>query len=311
MHAKYSIYENPTEVWVCNTDLTGHRKVYDTNCGNHNSVSATFIDNDRIMFRGTEDKVNYVHVLNVKTGILEYKVRGKEGHRAEGNKVPFSTNDAVFWLDCGTGEIKELFKAEQMVKAISDQGYEPHEKSGQLSHVQLNPSCTRVMMRIGVNGSGGALLGCYDMADDKFYFIPNKPVHQLWYDDDSYMAVYQLQEDGKWISAASRINRYSLTGEVLENLGGVGNHVDGTPDRRYFAGDSMYPGEDIHIYLYKKGVVEPIAVLDTQNFQKIAWGDKVHSNPSFSADGKRVYFNRPVSEEKSVAVFVDVSGYVE
>jgi hypothetical protein len=38
---------------------------------------------------------------------------------------------------------------------------------------------------------------------------------------------------------------------------------------------------------------------------------KIHPNPCFSRDGKRVYFNRPVSSEKTKAVYVDISEIVE
>jgi len=311
---KPSLDEALSELWICNTDLTNHRKLYDASCGNHNSLSATFIDNDRVVFRSRENGTNLIYIMDANSGEKLYCIDGKEGHRAEQHKFPFSTfdtdDDGTFWLDCDTGEIKKLFSAAEMVAAITEQGYQPHDKTGALSHVQLNFSATKVMMRISVTCSGGALLGCYDLRTKKFYFIPNKPVHQLWYDDDSYIAVAQKHDGTKWMMEESRINRYSITGEILEPLGGVGNHVDGNANNPLVVGDSMYPDELLRILLYKKGDITPLAELDSQNFQFPAWKKQIHSNPSFGTNGKRVYFNRPIADDKTVAVFVDVSPYL-
>jgi hypothetical protein len=307
---KPSLTDNTSSVWLCDADMANHRKVLDTKTGNHNGNSATFVENDKIVFRSGDKGRNFIHIVNIKTGETEYKIGGKEGHRAEKGKFPFSNDTGVYWLDCADGGIRKLLAASDMLEAIAAAGYVTNEFTAKLSHVQLNPSATKVMMRIAVEDAGGALLGCYDMENGKYCFIPNKPVHQLWYDDDSYMAVYQLHDGTRWVMEASRINRYSVTGEVMEVLGGIGNHIDGTPDRRYLVGDSNYPGELQKVFLYKKGEIEPLAELDCHNFQTAVWERKVHTNPSFSADGKRVYFNRPVSDEKTVAVYADVSEYM-
>ena len=73
----------------------------------------------------------------------------------------------------------------------------------------------------------------------------------------------------------------------------------------------MYPDEDISVFLYKRGQIEPVACLDTHSFYDCAWKLNIHTNPSFSKDGKRIYFNRPVSEEKAQAMFVDISEFVK
>ena len=97
-----------------------------------------------------------------------------------------------------------------------------------------------------------------------------------------------------------------MDGECLETLGGIGNHIDGSPDREYYTGDRAYPGYPVDIFLYKRGQVEPIAVFGGQDFQDCTWKKKVHANPTFSRDGKRIYFNRPVSEDRAEACFVEV-----
>ena len=60
------------------------------------------------------------------------------------------------------------------------------------------------------------------------------------------------------------------------------------------------------LFLYKRGQVEPVATFGGQDFQDCIWKKKVHPNPTFSRDGKRIYFNHPVSEDRTVGCFVEV-----
>jgi len=307
---KYSLENDATEIWLCGTDLTGHRKLYDARSGNHNSVQATFVDNDRIVFVDCAGGVSLICVLNVRTGAVEQKIAGRAGHRARRGKFPFclgGAGAAVYWFDCYTGETEKLFDTASLADAMVRAGFpnDPGLRTRTFSHLQLNPSADKIMMRIG------DVLGCRDLKTDEYFFIPNKPIHQLWYDDDSYMAMAQPHDGDRFFMEASRMNRYAVTGEIIEALGGIGNHMDGSPDRRYFVADTMFLGEVIRINLYKKGIIEPLAELDAHRFDKTAWEHKVHSNPTFSADGKRVYFNRPVSDDKTVAVFADISAYIQ
>jgi len=309
---KANLETNIQELWLCDIDLANHRKLLDAQMYNHNGLSATFVDNNRVVFRSSHEGSSKIYILNIYTAMVEYTVSGKEGHRAEQNKFPYNTSEAVYWLDCDTGKVVKIFENAHMVEEIVKAGYIPSEHTVNMSHMQLNPAITKVMMRIGVsdvNCKGGALLGGYDLQTGRFDFIPNKPVHQLWYDNDSYMAITLLQDGTPW-ERASRIDRYAVTGEILENLGGVGNHIDSSPCRQFFVGESLYRGGQIELFLYKKGVQEPLAVLDSHNFQIVARELKVHMNPSFSTCGKRIYYNRPVSEGRSVAMFADISEYV-
>lgn len=313
-----------TEVWICTTNLKDHRKVFEVNCGNHNSVSATFISNNTIVFRGIINKLSCFYILDINTcKVLYGPIMAKESHCAQNNKYPFSISTGyenknpdypeidgigIYELDCTTFKIKKVLCSYELLDFIRIKGYTPNAHTVNMSHVQFNPSATQVMMRLSVEECKifGAL-GCYDMITGEKFIIPDKPVHQLWFDDNTYMATYQ-HHNGQTIEMhSSRIKRYTRDGEVLEVLGGIGNHIDGSPDRQWFVGDRAYPGYDMDILLYKRGEIEPAAILDSHRFLKAIWDLKIHANPSFSRDGKRVYFNRPVSEDKTQAVYVDIS----
>lgn len=314
-----------TEIYICDINLENHRKVYEVYSGNHNGPSASFVDNDRIVFRGGSDiKEAIFFIYNIKTNKLELgPIVGKESHCAVNNHFPFSVTPtqlgkhpqypqidevAVYDLDCDTGEVKKVMSLIKMEEYLREKGFKTCASTVAVSHVQYNETCTAVMMRVGLED--GAVLVGYDIEKQEYHLIPDKPVHQLWFDDSSYIAVYQYHDGTRWHMDKSRINRYSMDGEIIEPLGGIGNHVDVSPDRQWVTGDSMYPDEIIKVFLYKRGQIEPVAVLDEHSFFDCAWNKKVHTNPSFSKDGKRIYFNRPVSEDKTVAMYVDISEYV-
>ena len=95
---KADLTKSETEIWICDRDFENHRKVYDVHCGNHNGPSATFITNSLIVFRdvefegiaGKEPSICVFRILDVDTGEVKYKIRGKESHCAENGKYPFS-----------------------------------------------------------------------------------------------------------------------------------------------------------------------------------------------------------------------------
>lgn len=321
--------DNRTEIWVCNHDLTGHRKVYEVVCGNHNGPSATFLNNDWIVFRGqNEQKFGFFLIYDVRREQVVYgPIVAKESHRGENGLYPFSISDqlvgqnpaypdiagpGVYTLELATGKIRKVVDTEDLLAFIRRRGFTPNENTARMSHVQLNPSATRVMMRLSVEECQklGAL-GCCDLETGEWHLIPDKPIHQLWYDDNSYMAMYHHHDGTRIVKETSRMNRYSLDGEIIEPLGGIGNHIDGSPDRKWFVSDTCFPDSTIDILLYRKGELEPVAVLDSHPYHEEVFGLQVHPNPTFSLDGKRIYFNRLVSPDRAVAGFVDISRIYE
>ena len=317
--------ENDTELWICDRDtLTGHRKVADLRCGNHNGPSATFVDNHRIVFRSSIDKVNSFSILDVDTGETVFgPIFGKESHRAENGKYPFSISAefldknpthpeidecGIYTLDLSDGSITKIVPGQVILDIVKQAGYTPNAWTLSMSHVQLNPSATRVMMRLSVEECKvfGAQ-DCVDLTDGKTHFIADKPVHQLWFDDDTFMATRQYYNNGRIEMDTSRIQRFTVDGEVVETLGGIGNHIDGSPDRKWFTGDRAYPGYPADVLLYRRGEVEPALLIGNSDCQHTIWQLQIHPNPTFSMDGKRIYFNHPVSDTKTEAVFVDIS----
>ena len=322
---KKDIDKPETEIWICSRDLTEHKYIYTVSCMNHNGPSATFLDDHRIVFRDMSGELSQFCIFDLDTMKVRHRITAKESHCGENGKYPFSVSKeflgknpaypeisecGIYIMDLATDKITLAVREEEITKMVRNAGYTANEHTGAVSHVQLNPSATAVMMRIGVPECKvfGAL-GCVDLDTYKLHLIPDKPVHQLWYDDDTYMATRQFYRNGIIEMDTSYIARFTKDGEELEVLGGISNHMDGNHDRTMFAGDRCYPGYSTDVSLYKRGHKEPVAVFEIPHLEEVVWDKHVHPNPSFSRDGKRLYFNRPCSNDKTEAVFADISEF--
>ena len=330
-HIVYAMKENldegKTKIMICDRNLTNHRHIFTVNCGNHNGPSATFTDNSTIVFRDSVNNLPLFRIMDINSGKIKYEIFAKESHCAENGKYPFSVSseflgknpnypeiaeNGIYILDIVSGKITLAASEKDICDMVISHGLTATERTASVSHVQLNPSGTAVMMRLGVPECPvfGAL-GCIDLDTRKTHIIPDKPVHQLWFDNDTYMATRQFNK-GKLIEMdTSYIARFSKDGEELEILGGIANHTDASPDRQYFAGDRCYPGYAPNIYLYKRGNKTPIAEFEIPDEQETVWKKQVHPNPSFSRDGKRLYFNRPRKGGGTDAVFADISNILK
>ena len=311
-----------TEIVICDReDPENARTVFAVNCGNHNGPSATFVDNSRIVFRDVIDSLSAFRILNIETGEVEIgPVFAKESHCAENGVYPFSLSEeflgknpaypeldrcGIYLLRLSDKSIRRVADKETVYNMVTEHGCVPGPYTTSMSHVQLSPKGTKVMMRLSVeNCPVFGALGCIEVETGRTWVIPDKPVHQLWFDDDTYMATRQYYDGQKIEMETSRICRFTPDGECLEVLGGIGNHIDGSPDRQWFVGDRAYPGYPADIFLYRRGEITPKAVFGGQNFQHCTWKLQIHPNPTFSRDGKRIYFNHPVSEERTSAMFV-------
>lgn len=317
-----------TELWVCRReDLSDRRLVFTLRCGNHNGPSATFVDNEHIVFRDEIDGLSAFRVLNVYTGQVKYgPIFAKESHCAEKGVYPFSISEeflgknpdhpeldtcGIYLLDLASGSIRRVADKDTIFRMVAEHGCVPNEHTTSMSHVQLSPEADKVMMRLSVaNCPVFGALGGIDLVTGETFVIPDKPVHQLWYDDDTYMATRQYVVDGRIDMATSRIRRFSMDGRELEELGGIGNHIDGSPDRQWFTGDRAYPGYPTDVFLYRRGCTEPAATFGGSDLQECTWKHQIHPNPTFSRDGKRIYFNHAVTQTRTEASFVDISGIV-
>ena len=201
----------------------------------------------------------------------------------------------LYSLNCDTGSVAKIVTLDAINAFLRSQGYTP-DQNDKFCHVMPNFDMTRVMTRWELKEEG-VLFSCNMQGGDKVIF-PSRPLHQLWFDNETYFAVNR---------EAQSICRFKQDGTEVETLAGPGNHIDASPNRQWFVTDSIYHQTPITIRLYPRGDTEPAAELDRHNFYSAAWGPfGGHANPVFSRDGKYVYFNRASQETQVNVVRVNI-----
>jgi hypothetical protein len=130
-------------------------------------------------------------------------------------------------------------------------------------------------------------------------------LHYQWYDDETIFGADQDTFDGTPNNLF--IKRWTREGVYLETIGGPGNHIALSYDKKWVAGENFYYEDPVKLYLYKHGKTEPSAVIFEHHGITPTWINSGHVNPSFSRDSSRIYYNRPVDDDFSQAYFVDIS----
>ena len=124
-------------------------------------------------------------------------------------------------------------------------------------------------------------------------------MHFAWYDNESIMGHDNQIEDGNLNDRSLR--RWDLDRNFIETLAGPGNHLGATEDRQYFGSESWYGESPIIIRVFRKNQLEPIWQDIASNVSYTTWKLAYHTNPPFSRDGKRVYYNKCVAPGKVMA----------
>jgi hypothetical protein len=137
-------------------------------------------------------------------------------------------------------------------------------------------------------------------------FFGKKPMHFNWYDDhQSIFGNDRAVQDG--LENDNSIRRWTRDGKWIETLAGAATHNTMSPDKRFFAGESWY-NTDPFLYLYRKGSTKVTATIMSHCFQSVTWEMRAHVNPSFSRNGKRLYYNRATSDALNEVWCSDLSG---
>jgi hypothetical protein len=322
----------PAELWVCGSDLTDHRKVFEMSmtCGGfpHNGAMPSWIDDHRVVFRQLTPAGPKIHVLDVDAEtVLFPPIVGNLGHYAAHGKVPFGIyagevgqnpeypgieGEGLYLLDAESGEVERVIATEAIIAFAREQGFTPTERTHRLAHEMLNPAATKMMIRLSLEEC--LTLFAVDLQSGETTLFPYKPLHQLWYDDETYVGVAGASSDP---GDKREIARWQPDGTRLETLvssddgSGIGNHIDISPDRRWFVTDAIYHSDPVTIELYRRGRGDPVAILDRHNLTRPVWRLRAHANPVFSRDGRRVYFVQAFEEDAVRAVVVDISLYLE
>jgi hypothetical protein len=303
------------ELWVCNANLTGHKKVTELeNFQVHNGVHAQWINNKTIAFFEN----GKIRVVNLKGEDQIPPINAQDiGHAPLGDKILFSriSEETNYWTvyecDVTNGEKTEIADASTFADIVNHFSSADFNEMTEwkIIHLQYSPDGSKIAMRVGV-GSGGEqhnhLVTMNKSGGDIRFFGP-KPMHFAWYDNSSIMGHDNQIDDGKPNNRNAR--RWTLNAEFIETLAGAGNHLAASDNRELFASESWYNELPVILKVFNKGKEYPFWQ-DTVSADDITvWELGNHVNPSFSRDGKRVYFHKNVGPRQSQAWMVVIPGW--
>ncbi|MDP6039436.1 MAG: hypothetical protein QGG64_12865 [Candidatus Latescibacteria bacterium] len=297
-----------SELWVCDHNLSQHNKLADLVVKPlHNGAHAFWIDDRRIAYSTRRN----IYVVDADSGTqLLGPIQGEVGHDAHDGKLLFwESGDNVhgaYELDVDTGKM-HLVISEDAVRQCVEDGLKMEIGDFSGKHLAYSTGGSRIGLRLGGIVDDMVTLS-RDCSQVRLYPRP-KPVHQLWYDDDTIMGVWGRNAPE---GTGRHYYRWTIDGEPLEELAGPMSHADASPDRQWFAGEACpYYQKPIEMALYRRGENVRTATFFKHSFDYVTWGLRFHVNPAFSRDGKRLYFSEAVAEDKVEARFADLTSYID
>ncbi|HMR85398.1 MAG TPA: hypothetical protein PKE30_19775 [Niabella sp.] len=309
----------PAELWVCDRDLQQHRKVADIAGINvHDGAEAQWVDNDRIALFD-DRKIRIIHIRSGKDLLQKELLAAEIGHDTHNGKVLYSICEgkvpgepAIYELDCNTQQVRTVLKVKDLatlpVPSFMNKDSLYPLMQWQLSHLQYSPDGKKICFRIEMGpGSNNILLGICDV-DGSNLKAWMKPLHFVWYDNETIAGHYSNAPDGKRPEPKESrytLNLWDLNGNMVKKMmTPLGNHLAISPDKTRFVSETFYQRSPVVVTLYglEKG---PLEICRFDPFD-ITWEKKFHVNPSFSRDGKRVYYSRPLNEKYNGTFFIEI-----
>lgn len=295
---RYPVY--PAELWVCQTDGTGHRRLHEGRDAVHNGLQQSWVDNERIVF----SEPGSTSVINASTGEIEFgPFEGfAPAHFGLGGKVLMyarektsSHGPGIYELEAGTGKMRTVLDY--------DKG---------IWHLQSSPDGRKALFTT----AGNTHLALVNLDGTGFKQFPGKkPMHFQWFDNESFFGYAHAGVVGCDFDEHRKhdLYRWNLEGRIVEHLAGHGCHGAARRDGKYFAGESWYGSNPIVFRVYSRGQREPAIEVFSHSFVHVTWrdGGRHHVNPSFSRDGRYLYYNKAVADNVTQAFRYDLAGLVE
>ena len=303
---------NPCEIWICNSDLTGHYKAFTSpkSEGGHGSDVIVWVTDDLIyysglayqvstgrilwQFEGTDAELPLARMQAVNPSKLYVGIRGHgepDGHSC--SRGAGAKDKGWYWLDPSSPTTPQLHLVSDMKTLV--EYYGGSWESAEATYIHQNPSDTKLHVVVYDRSKRQEFAFILNAGDGSVhsYLGPNgvgrcHNGHVLWLDDETLMAGNQHP------------GLFDLDGNLIKRLAGrgEGNHISLSPDKQWWVADT-HRQQDVR--LYKMGSGESVVIS----------GDVKYSDhhPSFSRDGQYVFFQGKRPPEPHMGVYrVDISG---
>ncbi len=284
------------ELRVLTNDLTEDRLVAELqNFRVHNGVNAQWLDNNRIAYF-TDGKI---HITNVDGQQLITPFEAFSiGHYPFENKILYTAVSqetnlyTIYEYDTASDQHREIADASTFSDIVNQFFInDPRPMDDRrIRHPKYSPDGSKIAFRIDL-GDGeidNHLVTMNIDGGDIVYFGP-KPMHFAWFDNETMMGHDNQIDDGQPNDRSAR--RWTRDGEFVETLTGEGNHLAVSEDRQLYATESWYNNNPVILRLYRRGETTPIWEQQVSVDNQTVWELGNHVNPSFSRDGKRIYFH--------------------
>jgi hypothetical protein len=302
---------NPCEIWLSNSDLTGHYKAFtspkiETGHGSDVIVWVTDdlifyagisyqISTDKVLwqFTGSEAAIPLARMHPVNTNKLYVSIRGGfEPRSPVDSRKDESAEKGWYWLNPSSPTKPQLHLVNDMKNLVDYYG--GSWENAEATYIHQNPSDTKLHVVVYDRTRRQEFAFVLNAKDGSVHSFlgPNRRGrcsngHVLWYDDETLMAGNQHP------------GLFDLEGNLIKRLAGEGeaNHISISPDRKWWVADH---NRDRDVRLYRFGSTDSIVIS----------GDvKYHDqHPSFSRDGSYVFFQGERSSEPHMGVYrVDIS----
>jgi len=295
-------------LYLCNADLTNHVKIRDIERIRwEDGASQIWLANDVIAYMDyLPDRGPVTYVVNKRGEVLRGPFQACLGHGESPN------GSVLLWVDrrqypngsslgpngiyiYSGGTVTQVVDLEKDFGPLKDR-LEGSDNLGEWSlyHPQLSTRGTYISTRLDAGKGHEHLVTCKsDGTDVRLFDAQKKPLHQQWYDDSTlfgHETVFKPADGGP----RHRAKRWDRDGNYRETLAGVGNHPGISPNRKYLASDNLYQLDPVVVKLYRTRSVEPLALIMSESPGPV-WKMRTHVNPTFSRDGRKLYFNKPVA----------------
>lgn len=319
--------EMPIDLWVCDHDFSNHRLVMEgaSVSGFHNGAVVHWVDNHRVV--AGAGRYGEIKIINVDTGAVDfgpYAPGWPGGIGYKGQVLLHMTRNnplgpvGIYQLNTTDGEIARLFSADEFTDFYDEYAWRGRRNPNEwrFVHGKFSEQGTHIGFSVVPRGGKQYLFTARsDGADLRVWgqFSPgrgsDKPLHWQWYDDDHIFGVDQETSDRT--PGNLFIKLWDREGRTIRTLAGPGNHIAMSYDKNWFAGDSFYFEDPVRLYLYQSGQTVPSAVIFEHDGIVPTWVLSGHINPSFSRDGRRLYYSRPVGNKLVQAYCVDLTPVID
>jgi hypothetical protein len=298
------------ELWICDINLKNHQKIATIqNIGVHNGASSLWVNDKTIAYM---DGYARLKIIDVDTKATRFTFKqGRLGLNNNGNNILFASlideselaSTGLFMINTDSGS-KKLVVSYEELRAFHLKfrtGDDKYLLSSLWNH-QFSPDGQQVVFRanaLNADGYEESYLVSVDNEKKIAMFSPT-PLHFIWFDNDTFIGFNKVKGE-------NRLLKWSKTGAVLEIISGSGNHIALSSDKSMLAAETIYQKSPIELNIFKRGEIEPVSKIFSHKYSTATWDEKYHVNPSFSKDGKRLYFNHAVSANNVFASFIQIN----